>query len=244
MNEEVVFKGLQGGRGAAGCYREDNTAYTTVRSTAPHFARCRNLACSVLFAIAGAPAALVAQTDKTGEVELSAYTGAVFGIGSHPTVGASTGTTFARYAVELIDISYMPLSSDTLLSNPLEGAYRRSGLYDFALCTNIRIPLRRRWTAYGILGTGLLYNVYQAAVLSPAGAAFVNRNKTNFEFSTGGGVSYYVRHNWGIRPEARVFISGRTFTRISVGVFYETDADWPFRLRRNRHSFRSGRILR
>jgi opacity protein-like surface antigen len=186
-----------------------------------------------------APSALEAQADKKGEGELSAYAGAVFGMGAHPAVGGSTGTAFSRYATELIDISYMPLNRDTLLSSPLAAAYRGSGLYDFALCTNVQIPIGRRWAPYGILGIGLLYNVYQAAVLTPAGAGYADRSKTNFEFSTGGGVRYYVADNWGIRPEVRVFISGRNFTRISVGVFYDIDADWPFRIRRNSKSSRS-----
>ncbi len=200
-----------------------------------YLSRRPHLAFGALLAIAMAPSALEAQSDKTGEGELSAYAGAVFGMGA----GGSTGTAFSRYASALIDISYMPLNSDTLLSSATTAAYRSSGLYDFALCVNVQIPVGRRWAPYGILGTGLLYNVYQAAVLTPAGAGFVDRSKTNFEFSTGGGVRYYVADNWGIRPEVRVFISGRNFTRISVGVFYDIDADWPFRMRRNSKS--SGR---
>jgi len=67
-------------------------------------------------------------------------------------------------------------------------------------------------------------------------------------FSTGGGVRYYVADNWGIWPEVRVFISGRNFTRISVGVFYDIDADWPFRIRRrsiiSRHWRHRGQVDR
>jgi hypothetical protein len=65
-------------------------------------------------------------------------------------------------------------------------------------------------------------------VLTPAGAGFVDRSKTNFEFSTVGGVRYYVADNWGIRPEVRVFISGRNFTPHFRRGFYDIDADWPF----------------
>ena len=86
--------------------------------------------------------------------------------------------------------------------------------------------------------------LYRTALLSPAVAGFANRSKTNFEFRTGGGVRYYVKNNWGIRPEVRVFISSRTLTRISVGVFYHIDAGWPFRARRNSTSSRNGRLLR
>ncbi|TMP96329.1 MAG: porin family protein, partial [Verrucomicrobia bacterium] len=208
-----------------------NMSGATQRNMSPYPSRRPQLAFGALLAIAMGPAALEAQSDKTGEGELSAYAGAVFGMGAHPAVGSSTGTAFSRYATALIDVSYMPLNSDTLLSSPTTAAYRGSGLFDFALCVNVQIPVGRRWAPYGILGAGLLYNVYQAALLTPAGAGFADRSKTNFEFSTGGGVRYYVADNWGIRPEVRVFISGRNFTRISVGVFYDIDADWPFRIR-------------
>lgn len=215
-----------------------------VMALSAHRARCRHLLLGLFLAIAVAPAVLVAQLDNTGEGELSAYAGAIFGIGSHPAVGASTGTAFARYATALIDVSYMPLNSDTMLFSSLAEVYRNSGLYDFSLCTDVQIPVRRRWAPYGLLGIGLLYDVYQTVLLSPALAGFANRSKTNFEFSTGGGVRYYVKDNWGIRPEVRVFISNRTFTRISVGVFYDIDAGWPFRARRNSTSSRNGRLLR
>jgi opacity protein-like surface antigen len=81
-------------------------------------------------------------------------------------------------------------------------------------------------------------------VLSFAGVRYADRSKTNFEFSMGGGVRYYVADNWGIRPEVRVFISRRNFTRVSVGVFYDIDADWPFRIRRNSKSSRRRPHLR
>jgi hypothetical protein len=91
------------------------------RDMSPYPSRRPHLAFGALLAIAMTPSALEAQADKTGEGELSAYAGAVFGMGAHPAVGGSTGTAFSRYATELIDISYMPLSSDTLPGRRLQG---------------------------------------------------------------------------------------------------------------------------
>jgi len=241
MNEEIVRlakacrKAL--GRCTAGCE-------IGKRLTSPRPARCRRLVFGVLLAMVAASAALDAQSNKTGDGELSAYTGAAFGLGTHAAVGGRTGTAFSRYAIGLIDISYMPLGRETMISGPRAAIYRASGLYDFALSFHIQIPVRKRWAPYGILAPGLLYNVYQTAVLTPAAAAFVDRSKTNFEFSTGGGVRYYVKDNWGVRPEVRVFISARNFTRISVGVFYDFDSDWPFRLQGTRKIFRHGLLQR
>ena len=241
MNNEVARPRKACREAEAQCEAGKPCATLTVSpspSMRPH------LAFGALLAIVMAPAALEAQSDKTGEGELSAYAGTGFGIGAHPAVGGSTGTAFSRYAIAIIDVSYMHLNSDTMLSSPTTAAYRSSGLFDFALCVNIQVPVRRRWAPYGTLGAGLLYNVYQAAVLNPAGVRYTDRSKTNFEFSTGGGVRYYVADNWGIRPEARVFISGRNFTRISVGVFYDIDADWPFHFRKRSIVPRHGRLLR
>ena len=113
-----------------------NRSGATQRNMSPYPSRLPYLAFGKLLAIAMAPAALEAQSDKTGAGELSAYAGAVFGMGAHPAVGGSTGTAFSRYAIALIDVSFMPLSSDTLLSSPTTAAYRGSGLFDFALCVN------------------------------------------------------------------------------------------------------------
>jgi hypothetical protein len=184
--------------------RLDNTADIAKSATAPQLARCLHLVRCALPAIVVAPSALVAQPDSTREGEVSAYAG-VFGIGSHPAVGAGTGAAFARYATALIEISYMPLSSDTLLSTPLLGVYRSSGLYDFSLCADIRIPVRKRWAPYGLNRYRSPLRRLPGSRAKPVGARFANRSKTNFEFSTGGGVRYYVKDNWGIRPKVRVF---------------------------------------
>jgi len=230
--------------------REDFGADTSLSATAGLSVRPQcviripQLACGAFLVFGIALAPLGAKSDETagtGAGELSAYAGPVFGIGSHPAVGGSVGEAFSRYGSVLVDVSYMPLSNETLLSTPLTTSYRHSGLYDFDLCANLRVPVRKRWEAYGILGIGLLYNVYQSAFIGPTGTAFANHSKTNFDFSTGGGVRYYIRENWGIRPEVRVFISNRNFVRVAVGVFYDVGVDWPFRYHRYKKHSDTGR---
>ncbi|MCX6630180.1 MAG: hypothetical protein NTW28_21390, partial [Candidatus Solibacter sp.] len=49
----------------------------------------------------------------------------------------------------------------------------------------------------------------------------------DFGFHTGAGLRYYVRENWGIRPELKVIVSKQTYTRLSVGIFYVLPAGWP-----------------
>lgn len=51
-------------------------------------------------------------------------------------------------------------------------------------------------------------------------AIFKNFNQFNGALETGGGVRYYIRENWGIRPEAKVIVSKTTYTRVSMGIFY------------------------
>jgi hypothetical protein len=97
----------------------------------------------------------------------------------------------------------------------------------------VQIPLQRRWQPYGILAAGLLYSTFQVASINAAGVmSFVGRNDINFEFQTGGGVRYFIADNWGVRPELKVIVSNRTYTRFTIGVFYRLHDEFGFRLRR------------
>lgn len=71
----------------------------------------------------------------------------------------------------------------------------------------------------------MLYNAYRA----PAGAEGRLKDMQDFkgEFQTGAGLRYYVGDKWGIRPELKVIISSRTFTAVSMGVFYVLPSNWP-----------------
>lgn len=189
----------------------------------------------------------IAQMDDLGHGEFSAYFGPAFGAGSsnapadiaqgdlrspgfgtHAVVGAATGASWGNWTAASIDVSFMPMGSDTLRPLAPLADLKNSYLYDFSL--NFRIGPRRsgkRLAPYGIVGGGLLYATYKALESRREGVEYKSRTTTNFGFNTGGGVSYYLGENWGIRPEVKVCISTRTFVQVSFGVFATvSDLDW------------------
>lgn len=173
---------------------------------------------------------LVAQWGTTGTGEVSAYGGIAFGAtGARPTVGGSSGVAASRYAVALIEASYVPLGSRTLAYHPGQFA-SGSNLFDFSFAVDVRVPVKHRWEPYGILGPSLLMNFFNADVVHHDGTVVFRRGLSDakFGFDTGGGLRYYVRENWGIRGEYRVTISTRNFSRFQAGVFYQFDnLSWP-----------------
>ena len=186
------------------------------------------------------PSMAHAQSDETDVGEAAAFGGGTFGLGgAQPAVGGSSGTAFSRYGMFLMEVAYSPLKNDTMRRRtgpPVEG----SNLFDFNGSAHIRIPVRERWAPYAILGAGLLFNPFRAVLLPPGptdpstgeptrpGGATFAVDEFNFAFHTGGGLRWYVRPEWGIRPELKVIVSNRTYTRFTVGIFYTLPVGWPW----------------
>ncbi len=169
-------------------------------------------------------------TKDTGEV--SAYGGVAFGTtGARPTVGGSTGISASRYAIALIETSYIPLEQRTLAYHP--GVFATgSGLFDFAFTVDVRVPVKQRWEPYGILAPAYLFNSYSARVVRSDGTVVFRRglSDSKFGFETGAGVRYYARENWGFRAEYRYTITTRNFSRLQAGIFYQFESfNSPFR---------------
>jgi hypothetical protein len=167
------------------------------------------------------------QWDENQIGEVSSYTGWAMGpLGSHPVVGGTTGIV-TKYAVALLDTSFLPLGSRTIRHQT--AATASSQLFDFNFTVQIQVPVNHRVTPYGVFGPALLYNRYQIQTVRPLGTvAFVGQDDVKFGFETGGGLRYYVQENWGVRAEYRYTISSQNFGRVIAGVFYQFSAPWPF----------------
>jgi len=150
------------------------------------------------------------------------------GIGSHPAVGGSAGLAFSRLAMLLLETSFSPLGNTSVRPAPPGAVLDASRLYDFNLGLHIRIPVRDRWAPYAILGGGALWNTFDQTVTGPgAGPVVSHHSNFDFGFHTGAGLRYYIRDNWGIRPEVKVVVSKQTYTRLSIGIFYVIPQSWP-----------------
>jgi opacity protein-like surface antigen len=171
-------------------------------------------------------AIVFAQPGEEGVGEVSAYTGFAMGaLGSHPVVGGTTGLVAFKYAIGLVDTSFMPLGSRTLVHYP--AATRNSQFFDINFTVDIQVPVNHRVLPYGLFGPALLFNRYQIQTIQPLGSvSFVGQDDVKFGFQTGGGLRYFVRDNWGVRAEYRYTISSQNFGTIGTGVFYQFSTPW------------------
>jgi hypothetical protein len=168
---------------------------------------------------------LFGQTSASEEGEVSVYGGGMFGAGTHPTVGGSSGWGFSRHGMAFLEASYSQMGHDILWQRHDVQSPQGSHLFDFMFSTHIRFPIRDRWAPYGLIGGGLAFNTF-SAYAGPQGA-LIGIQDFKMAFQAGGGVRYYVGENWGIRPEVKVIVSSRTFTRVAIGVFYNLPPNWP-----------------
>ena len=173
------------------------------------------------------PTSILAQpSEDSGEV--AAFSGGTFGIGSHPSFGGSAGANISRYALGLFEASYTPLGSYTIQPWPPRSTVARSHLTDFNFSVHIRIPVRSKWSPYGIAGAGLLWDALRQEIVDSNGTSISRHyDQFNFGFHTGVGLRYYVGETWGIRPEFKVIVSKQIYTRASIGIFYVVPSNWP-----------------
>jgi len=165
---------------------------------------------------------------QPGEIdvgEVSAYGGGTFGMGTHALVGGSSGYAFSRHGMAFIDVSYSPIGHDILWQRRDVQSPQRSHLFDFMGSAHIRFPIGERWAPYALVGGGLVLNTFRAYA-GPQGA-LIPIEDFKLGFQTGGGVRYFIGESWGIRPEFKVVVSSRVYTRMSIGIFYTLPANWP-----------------
>ena len=174
------------------------------------------------------PSIALAQSGDTDVGEIAVSGGGTLGIGAHPAVKGSAGVAFSRYGMALFQTSFSPLGSETIQRWPAGSTVERSHVLDFGVDFHIRVPIRERWAPYGIVGAGLLWDmVRQHAVDSLGVTRTIHYDQLNGALHTGAGLRYYVGKNWGIRPELEVIVSHRTYTQLTVGIFYVTPTEWP-----------------
>ena len=174
------------------------------------------------------PLFLWGQSGDTDGGEVSAFVGGAFGLGSHPSIGGSTGGVISKHAMVFFEGSYTALGPYTIQPWPARANVARSNLTDFNVNFQIRIPVSQRLAPYGIIGVGFLWDALREQTFLPNGVAVgYHFDQFNAAVHTGGGFRYYLGENWGIRPEFRVIVTKHTFTRASIGFFYVVPSNWP-----------------
>jgi opacity protein-like surface antigen len=163
---------------------------------------------------------LSAQKGESDVGEASVYAGPAFGVtGASIAVAGSLATVVNRYLVVAMESGYTPMGHRTLRYYP-GVVSRRSGLYDFNLAAQIRVPLKSKWEPYGILAPALIYNRFQSLATHVDGSEYYfSASDVKFGFETGGGTRYYLRELWGLKGEYRYTISTRNFSSLVFGIF-------------------------
>jgi opacity protein-like surface antigen len=181
-----------------------------------------NTACYLLLIPVGLLAPFSAQAQYEREPgELSGYSGVSANGGAHPFVGASAGLDYGQYALGLFDFAYTHLDNDTL--RYLHGVnVKGSQLYDVNYSVHFRYTINHRWEPYALTGPSVIWNHYSYGVSTPSGGTvYPTKDDVNFGWHAGGGVRYFVNDSWGVRPEVKVVITGRTYVVFSLGFFFK-----------------------
>lgn len=163
---------------------------------------------------------LWAQEGESDVGEAGLSTGIALGrTGTNVALSGGIGTSIDRYLILMVEGAYIPMGNKTFIPYPGVVA-QSSGLYDFSIPLQIRVPIRRKWEPYGIIAPVLIYNHYRRLGIHPDGSAYYfGASDVRGGAEAGGGVRYYLHEYWGLKGEFRYTISSRNFSSLLIGVF-------------------------
>jgi len=189
---------------------------------------CISPAGILIMAILGFFPVARAQSGETEVGEVAGLGGVSLAAGAMPALAGSSGIALSRYLIGVFDTSFIPLGQRTIQPWPERSTIDHSYLFDFGVDLHVRIPVKRRWAPYGIVGAGLLWNSLRQHTVDEEGIhRNIHYNQFNGALHTGGGMRFYVGEGWGLRSEIKVIASKQVYTQVLMGVFYVTPANWP-----------------
>ena len=138
----------------------------------------------------------------SSNIEVAAYLGVVGGIGSHGTIGGSVGAPVSDPLILSGDFSFIPTGGGRVT---VPGASTRTSSRAFNFNGNLQYQFKptRAVVPYAGAGLGLLRSSFEASSSGLPGTVSIQGSSTNMYFNVGGGMRYYVRERWGLRPEHR-----------------------------------------
>ena len=158
---------------------------------------------------------------ETGRIEASGIVGLVSGIGTHSLVGGSVAAAARNRILVIGELSYIPLGSDSVDILGVRSDFSARAI-SFNIGGQYQLRGSGKTTPYVGAGVGFLHSSSSSSVTTNfQGFDFTGGSSdTNAYISVGGGARYYVKEQWGLRPELMIFAGHQTFARASVGVFY------------------------
>ncbi|MEZ5402828.1 MAG: outer membrane beta-barrel protein [Bryobacteraceae bacterium] len=157
---------------------------------------------------------------EKGQTEAGAVAGIVSGIGTHGTIGVQAATGVTERIAAYGELSFIPGGGG---NSSFGGVTSTASARALNLNGGIHYQFGAHGKAvpYAAAGLGVLRS---SASYRSSGAGVDIRGSasaTNLYFNFGGGLRYYVKDNWGFRPELMIFAGDQTYVRLGVGIFYE-----------------------
>jgi opacity protein-like surface antigen len=152
-----------------------------------------------------------------GKSEVTGFVGIADGEG---TLGGSYGKAISDKLFAQGEFSYIALGSSSTVTP--------GGTYDVsASAINFNGGVQYNFTnlftnnskIVPYAGAGL--GVTRSSVSADLPGFSSSASDTAFLLNFGGGLRYYLRPNWGLRPEFMIFAGDGSYARFSVGLFYQ-----------------------
>lgn len=165
-----------------------------------------------------------AQDLEKGEVEGTGQVGIVMGTGTHASFGGSAGKAVSDNVFVLGEIGYVPMGGASFSgTTPGGGISLDAGGRLWTFMAGAQYQFGQRGYLVPYAGAGLGFVRASGNFSSSVGGSTTNIDFSNTDFyaSFVGGARYYVKDNWGLKPEFTIFAGSDTFFRFAVGVFYQ-----------------------
>jgi opacity protein-like surface antigen len=152
-----------------------------------------------------------------GENEASGLVGISDG---NLTLGGSYGKAVTDKILVLGELSYISggSASGTAAGTTFKASAHALGV-GLGLHYNFNGVFKSNPNLVPYAGAGIGVLRYSAS--SSGGGFSASASDSSLFFQFGGGLRYYVRPNWGLRPEVMIFAGKDTFVRAAVGIFYQ-----------------------
>jgi len=189
--------------------------------------------------LAGLAGGALAAGLEAGKGEVSGFAGGVHvasGGGTHGAFGGTVGGAVHKNVFVFGEFTYVPLGgADAFLDISDLGTIVRADvsarLVDFGGGVHISIPTgNEKVVPYAVGGVGVSRSSASGSVTAqvPGRTTTISFDESSTDFGVNGGfgLRFYVKDNWGFRPEfkiARYFVEGGgiTVARFTAGVFYQ-----------------------
>ncbi len=171
-------------------------------------------ALALSFLLAAGPLAAQDEGLEKGEREATAFIGISDG---EFTLGGQFGKAVTEKIFAFGEMSYIP--GDSASSGGIRVSTRLLTFGGGAQYNFVDVfKNNKKFVPYAGGGLSLLR---ASGSVSIPGVGSSGNSDTRLYLTFGGGLRYYARPNWGIKPDVTVFAGKGSFVRASVGLFYQ-----------------------